>query len=199
MRRERTLMALLLAGMPGVIVMAVILPSTRRLAALHKRIDAAHEVAKDVRPFVPVSREERAYLAGPWRSRLPWVPDAAARLAQVDRVVNQVNASFAARGVRVAGMKAVLDPVRASFTLPSRASREAFPPEAAADAPELRVDGWILDVEVAGPTRDLFKALAAVSAVDALLEPVGLTWETGPDGTGRQHLLLRTFHLRPGS
>ncbi|BDU72206.1 hypothetical protein [Mesoterricola silvestris] len=199
MKGERMLMALLLAGVPAVIVGAVILPSARRTAALGRRLDAAHATAQDARPFTPLGREERAVLAGPWRSRIAWVPDDAARLAQVDRVVTQVHAAFAAKGVRVAGMKVATDPVRADFTLPSRADRAAFPAEAAQDGPERRVDGWVLDVEVAGPTGDLFKALAAVADVDSLLEPVGLTWEAGPDRPATQHLHLRVLQLRPGS
>lgn len=202
-------MALLLAGIPAVIVWAVILPSVRRSAGLRRRIDAAHQVARDVRPFIPVGGEERAFLEGPgapWRSRLPWVPDDAARLAHVDRVVNEVGAAFGAKGVRIAGMKVVMDPVRADFSLPPRAGREAFPLQAVMDSPENRVDGWVLDVEIAGSTGDLFKALSAVTAVNALLEPVGLTWEAAPAKDGdpagaghSQHLLLRTLHLKPGS
>jgi len=213
---ERLLLGLLLAAVPALVVGLVILPSTRRLEALRQRLEAAHQVAADAGPFVPVSGEERAFLEAPdapWRSRIPWVPDDGARLVQVDRVVNELAAALSARGVRVGGMKAQLDPVQADFSQPERATREAFPRRAAADAPEHRMYGWVLEVEILGPTRELFKALAAVAAVNALLEPAGLRWSAaqaqageaprkrqarGPNQAHRQVLLLRNYYLKPG-
>jgi len=208
--RERAFMGLLLLAAP-VLVGLVLLPSTRRLARLRQRLAAAHEDTPQVRPFAPVSARERAFLddpQAPWRSRLPLVADDGARLVLVDRVVNEVGAALAARGVKVEGMKALLDPVEGAFRLPRQRTREAFPRQAATDAPEREVDGWVLEVEILGPTGELFKALAAIVQVNALLEPAGLRWEAGParnpgapggSPERRQVLQLRNLYLKPGS
>lgn len=210
---ERALLGLVLAAIPVLVGLLVVRPATRRLAALHRRIEAAHADTPGVTPFVPVSREERALLedpGAPWRTRLPLVADDAARLAQVDRVINEVRAALAARKVRAAGMRLLLDPVHADFSFPDAPTRAARPPRPAADAPDLRVAGWALEVTVTGPTRDLFQALAAVPGVNALLEPGGLRWEVGPEPAPgprrsrrpapdhRQALVLRNFYLKPG-
>lgn len=214
MNRERVAMGLVLAGLPVLIAALIVLPSLRRTDALKRRIQAAHELGREARPFVPVGREERAFLEDPgasWRSRLPVVRGDGARLAQVDRVVSEVSEAFRARGVRIAGMKALLAPVDGAFSLPAGPLRPAFPRRAATDLPEHRVGGWVLEVEVPGATGELFRALAAVGAVNALLEPAGLRWEVDPGrdkGRGRkpaarpghhQYLLLRNYYLEPGS
>ena len=199
-------MGLLLAGLPAVILWLVILPSTRRMALLRGRIAAAHERGREARPFTPVSREERAFLldpGAPWRSRLPWIADDGARLAQVDRVVTEVNAALAAKGVKATAMKVLLDPVNGGFSLPAGLTHSPGPPRASSDAPEFQVGGWVLEVEIGGPTGELFKALAALATVNPLLEPVGLRWEVaaGPDGgVAEQHqvLRLRNLYLKPG-
>lgn len=213
---ERLLMGLLLAALPALAVALVVWPASRRLAALRQRIDAAHALAPEVAPFVPVSREERAFLTdpeAPWRTRIPLVAGDGARLAQVDRVVNEVRAALAAQGVRAAEMRLLLDPVQAEFSLPDEATREVQAPRPATDAPDLRVSGWALEVVVPGATGNLFKALAAVPGVNALLEPGGLRWEVGaptlvrhrrgrPAETRTSHrqvLVLRNFYLKPGS
>lgn len=210
---ERLLLGLLLAALPLAAVLLVVRPAHRRLAALHQRIAAAHARTPEVAPFVPVGRDERAFLedpAAPWRTRLPLVADDGARLAQVDRVVNEVRAALAARGLEAARMRLLLDPVQAEFSLPGAPTREARRPSPAQDGPDLQVAGWALEVEVPGATGDLFKALAAVPGVNALLEPGGLRWEAvpGPAPRGRGHrqpppghrqlLVLRNFYLRPG-
>ena len=209
---ERPILGLALAAVPVLVGLLVVRPATRRLAALHRRIDAAHADTPEVAPFVPVSREERALLedpGAPWRTRLPLVAEDSARLAQVDRVVNEVRAALTARGVRAAGMRLLLDPVQADFTLPDGPIRAARPPRPASDAPDLRVAGWALEVTVPGPTRDLFQALAAVPGVNALLEPGGFRWEADPGpapgphrsrhpaADHRQVLVLRNFYLKP--
>lgn len=216
--RERLLLGALLAAVPLLVTALVVVPGTRRLAGLHRRIAEAHARTPEVVPFVPVSREERRLLedpAAPWRTRIPLVAEDGARLAQVDRVVNEVRAALAARGLQASGMRLLMDPVQADFSLPGAPTREAQAPRPATDAPELRVAGWGLEVEVPGATGDLFRALAALPGVNALLEPGGLRWEALPDGgrghardhghghgrrTGghRQVLVLRNFYLEPG-
>jgi hypothetical protein len=203
--RERLLMALLLAALPVGLYGLLLRPSLRRLEALHRRIQRAQD-GPAVQAFTPVSREERAFLedpAAPWRSRLPQVAGDGARLAQVNRVVNEVDMALRARGVAVTAMRAALDPISADFTLPDRLAQSPAPAPAATDAPEYQVEGWVLEVEVAGTTGALFQALSAVSAVNPLLEPVGLRWEASAPAEGatragpRQYLLLRNLYLKP--
>jgi hypothetical protein len=209
--RERLLLGALLGIVPALVALLVLVPGSRRLAALHRRIDAAHGQAPEVARFLPVGPEERAFLenpAAPWRTRLPLVADDAARLAHVDRVTTEWLAALAPLGLRPTGMRLLLDPVQAQFTLPDAPLQPARPPQPATDRPDLKVAEWVLEVEIPGPTRNLFRALAAVPRVNALLEPGGLRWEV-PDETApgagrrrsqghRQVLVLRSFYLRPG-
>jgi len=202
-QRERQLMAVLLLGVPAAVLWLLIFPATRRLAALHQRIGAAQARDPEVPGFVPVGRDERAFLEAPaarWRTRLAWVPDDGARLHQVDRVVGELSAALAAQGVRSAGMKAYLDPVQGDFSLPPALQAERPPGPGPRDLPEWRVGAWMLEVEILGRTGELFKALSAAASTPALLEPAGLRWELGPAGDGaahRQYLQLRNVYLKP--
>ena len=66
--------------------------------------------------------------------------------------------------------------------------------------PETRLSGWVLELEIPGATGELFRALAAIAEVDALLEPVGLDWvlTEAPGQPGcRQVLRLRNLYLEP--
>jgi hypothetical protein len=118
-------------------------------------------------------------------------------------VVSELNATLRAGGVRVIGVRASWDPVEAKFTLPAQLTQEAAPAQATRDAPELKVEGWALVVEIGGTTGDLFKALALLPKVNSLLEPVGLRWGH-PSGAGSespaapsQFLILRNVYLQP--
>jgi hypothetical protein len=214
--RERVVLGLLLVALPAVAVLAVVVPASRRLAALHRRIEAAHLDTPEVPSFVPVGKEERAFLENPdapWRTRIPVVADDAARLTEVDRVVSEVSAALAGQGLRAAEVRLLLDPIQADFSLPGAPLGTAARPGATTDRPDLQMAAWALEVSVPGSTRDLFRVLAAVSGVRALVEPGGLRWETSPPAEGptarearpgprqahRQVLVLRTFYLRPGS
>ena len=69
------------------------------------------------------------------------------------------------------------------------------------DQPGYKVEGWVLEVEIGGPTGQLFKALSLVPGALPLLEPVGLRWglpaKAGPEAGPHQYLLLRSTYLRP--
>jgi len=203
--RERLVMGLLLAALPLGLYGLLLRPSLRRVAALQRRIRSAQDRPAP-QAFTPVSREERAFLedpAAPWRSRMPQVAGDGARLAQVNRVVNDVDSVLQARGVAVTAMRAALDPISADFTLPARLAQGPAAPRSGSDAPECQVEGWVLEVQLGGTTGALFQALSAVSAVNPLLEPVGLRWEAPAAAAGaaragaRQYLLLRNLYLKP--
>jgi hypothetical protein len=202
--RERLGLGLAFLVMPGLIYALAIRPSTHRLAALQQRIQKANEVCRELPPFTRVSQDEKALLedpAAPWRGRIARVGDDAALLAHVDRVVSDLNAAMKAAGVRITTLRATLEPVAADCTLPRSLAEGSAAASALGDAPEFEVGGWVLEVELAGPPGELFKALAAVPRVHPLLEPVGLRWQltqgepSGPAGQ-RQQLLLRNLYLK---
>lgn len=202
MNRERLLMGLLLAGLPVAGYLLLARPAMRRIQALHLRIQAANEGFQGVPPFTPVSQEEHRLLedpAAPWRSRIPLVDDDAARMIQVDRVVSQLAVAFQARKVKAVAMRAVLDPVRAEFTMPGSLAQGPLPAaKTAPGTPEQPMAGWVLEVEIAGRTRSLFQALSAAAEVNPLLEPVGLRWESAQaPGAHHKYLLLRNLYLKP--
>jgi hypothetical protein len=202
---ERALMGLLLAGLPVLLYLLLIRPSLRRNQALHQRIQAAQAAFANVPPFTPVGQAERAFLAAPqapWRSRIATVADDGSRLEHVNRVVREVSAVMRANGVRVTAIRAILDPVSADFTLAAPWTEAPAAPKVGTDAPEYQLKGWVLELEIDGAAGELFKAVSALSGLNALMEPVGLRWEaaqaTDP-GKARHHqfLLLRNLYLKP--
>lgn len=199
--RERLLMGLVFGGLPLVLYGLVLRPSTLRLRALHDRLRAADEAHRDVPTFIPVGREERAFLEAPdasWRTRIPVVADDGARLALANRVVSDLSSALKRRGVPIAGVRATWAPIQADFTLPAHLAKGPAPWRPGGDVPEHLLDGWALEVELPGATGQLFKALPALAEVNPLLEPVGLRWElAGKAGRHRQYLILRAFYLKP--
>ena len=207
--REYGIMVLLFAGLPLLLYGALLRPSLQRVAHLEARIREAGEGTPPCRLFTPVTPEERVFLEAPeapWRKRLPVVAEDGARLRHVDRVVHEVDASLRAAGLRATAIRGALEPVRAQCTLPAHLAQGAPGPAPLQDGPELGVAAWVLEVEVAGTSRELFRAMSALAGAEPLLEPVGLRWQalSEPDGSrdvpdpgGRQSLLLRTFYLKP--
>ena len=65
-----------------------------------------------------------------------------------------------------------------------------------ATAGDGQVEAWVLDARVGGKPDQLIQGMAALAAIDPLLEPVGLRWESLPDHT-RQSLVLRNLILAP--
>ena len=203
--KERLVLGLLVLILPISLYFLSVRPALQRMQALHQRIAQAH-AGSPFQTFTPVGREEQAFLDAPdapWRSRIPVLAGDGARLAHVHGVVSDLNATFKAGGVKVVGIRATWDPVEARFTLPAQLAGRAAPAPAAKDTPELKLKGWVLVVEVGGATGDLFKALALVPRVHALLEPVGLRWgqpagaELQGTPSSSQCLILRNVYLNP--
>lgn len=203
--KERLVLGALIPALPIALYFLIIQPSVQRAKALNQRIAKAHS-ASPFQPYTPVNREEQSFLeASPvsWRSRIPVIAGDAARLAHVHRVVSDLNAAFKAGGVKVVGIQATWDPIEAKFTLPAQLTREAAPARSVGDAPEFKVAGWVLVVEIGGATGDLFKAMALLPKVNSLLEPVGLRWGEAPGADAQkpaapsQYLILRNVYLQP--
>ncbi|GEM_PF-547942 len=200
---ERRIMGVLLAALPVALYGLVIRPYSLRAAELRHRIRAAHEESPEVRSFIPVGTEERAFLeapGAPWRTRIPLLADEGERLAQVDHVVGAVTAALKAKGVKVTGMRADWNPVTARFTIPAGMEGGGGRRSRGSGGPDHKLAAWVLEVEIGGGTEDLFKALSVLPAINPLLEPVGLRWEAageGPEARRRQVLLLRNLYLEP--
>jgi hypothetical protein len=203
--KERLILGTLIPALPIALYFMVIQPSVKRAKALNQRITQAH-TESPFQTYTPVNREEQSFLEAspaPWRSRIPLIAGDGARLAHVHRVVSDLNAAFKAGGVKVVGIQATWDPIEAKFTLPSQVTQEAAPARSVEDAPEFKVAGWVLVVEIGGATGDLFKALALVPKVNSLLEPVGLRWGEASGADARkstassQSLILRNVYLQP--
>ena len=198
--RERLLMGLLFAGLPVLLYALVIRPATLRFHRLHERIRAADEACRDVQAFTPVTQAERAFLEEPaaaWRTRVPLLDGDGARLAHANRVVSDLSVALKGRGLRAAAMRAAWEPIEAQFTLPGPVAKGPRMTRVAGDAPEHTLAGWALEVELPGPTGQLFKALGPLAQVDPLLEPVGLRWELAGPARHRQVLFLRNYYLQP--
>jgi hypothetical protein len=203
--KERLILGALIPALPIALYFLVLQPSVQRSKALNQRIAQAHSESP-FQTYTPVNREEQSFLEAspaPWRSRLPVIAGDGARLAHVHRVVSDLNAAFKAGGVKVIGIQATWDPIEAKFTLPAHLTQEAAPDRSVGDAPEFKVAGWVLLVEIGGATGDLFKAMALLPKVNSLLEPVGLRWGEAPGADVQkssepsQYLILRNVYLQP--
>ncbi len=203
MNRRRLLLLALLALLPALIHGLLILPSRRRIAALHLRIQAAHAAALKLEGSAPLGAGEGPLLedpGAPWRTRIPSVAGDGGRLALVDRVVRELGAALRRSGVPVGGMRTVLDPVQLDATPPGNLPAPAPAPAGGAGKPPGDPLGaWVLEVEVPGSTAQLFQALAALPRTGPVLEPVGLRWDRTPGEAGapavlHQYLLLRSYY-----
>lgn len=208
MRRsgEYRILGLVLVGMPLGLYGLLFHPSIHRLERLERRIRLAHEEAPDHASFTPVAAEERAFLeapGAPWRTALPLIAEDGARISHVNRVVNALNAALIDRGLRATAIRAALDPVRIDFSLPSHLAWEAPASAGPRDVPENNVAAWVLEVEIPGTSRELFRALSALAGAQVPLEPVGIRWEASPGARlpgaagARQCILVRNFYLKP--
>jgi len=180
--KERLLLGFVMTALPIAFYFLFIRPSLLEMEGLQQRIAQAH-AASPFQNYTPVSRQERAFLeapAAPWRSRIPVLAGDGARMAHVHRVVSDLNATFKAGGVKVVGIQATWAPIEAKFTLPAQLTQEAAPARSVEDAPEFKVAGWVLVVEIGGATGDTF------GAVCELIEIVpALTLAFGPFGGAR--------------
>lgn len=198
--RERMILGTLLLGGPLVLWLGVIRPWTVRVERIKARTEAAARAFPGPFNHTPVSREERTILADPaaaWRQRMPVLEGDRARLVHYHRVVSEFQRLSREGGAPVAAVRSSWDPIRGSYTLPvglSGALAEGLP---LSDAPERKVEGWVLEARLEGSTPQLFRALRRVSAPAPLLEPIGFRWSFMPGRSRTQYLLVRNLVLTP--
>jgi hypothetical protein len=199
MKALRTLLILLLSLAPLLFWLLVWRPAQARMDANQARITEAKIRIQELPRYAPLSAEETTFLedpAAPWRQRIPLIQGDRDRLAHYHRVVTSVDQAFRSGGLRIHGMRSSWDPIHASFTL----DRElAWGPtiKAPQETPqEGTLKAWALEVQLDGPTADLFTGLHQVGAIPSLLEPVGFRWESTPERRA-QALWLRNLVLVP--
>lgn len=193
--RERAAMAFFLAVVPLGFTFAVARPGLSRMDLKRRRLEEISQEMKVPPHFVPLRAGERTVLedpAAPWRRRLPVVMGEQARLAHYDRVVSHLQGAWSRGGTPTQGIRSSWDPIRASFSLAGGLGAGQAEASPAADGPALQVHGWVLEARLGGGSDQLLKALAAVPAVEPLLEPVGLRWESTP-ALRQQSLWLRNL------
>lgn len=208
---ERILMVVALTVLPLVIVLFGIRPTLRKNAELKAQIQSAFDQFRGGSAYSRISRKEEAFILDPdaeWRNRMPFVQGDTSRLTHYGWVVGELQFAFRSDAAPISAIRSSWDPIQGDFSLADD-SRETFldkspvgddasakPERPFLDKPEYQASGWLLDVEVAGNTESLFRALGAVHKVEPLLEPVGLHW-VGTPGNSSQRLFLRNLILVP--
>lgn len=193
---ERVAFVLIFLVLPICFYAFVVRPTSATLDALNARIEAADAQIRDLPNFQPLSAEERRVLldpAAPWRQRLPIVAGDRAKLAHYDRVVSLLQRTWGLHGVSIVGVRSSWDPIQASFTLPGTLPPPLGQPGASGPG-ELKA--WVLEARIAGTADRLFIGLEHLPAVQPMLEPVGLRWESTPERR-QQSLWLRNLVLEP--
>jgi hypothetical protein len=193
---ERLAFAVIFLVLPICFYAFVVRPTRTTLGALDARIEAADAQIRDLPNFQPLTAEERKVLldpAAPWRQRLPIVAGDRAKLAHYDRVVSLLQRTWSSHGVSIVGVRSSWDPIQASFTL-SGALPPPLGPAGTSGPGELKA--WVLEARLAGGADRLFIGLEHLPAVQPMLEPVGLRWESTTERR-QQSLWLRNLVLEP--
>jgi hypothetical protein len=195
--REWAILVTVFGVLPGLFIGFILLPCIKRDAVYIERQRAATQRLQELPPVQPLSPEERKVLedpAAPWRYRIPFIPNDGVRLGHYHRVVTDLQQTCRQAGIKVVGVRSTWDSIHASFTLPPvLASGPDLLPEGGNQG---RLQGWVLEAQVDGPTPQLFRAMEGLPLIEPLLEPVGLRWE-GDDKGLRQYLVLRNLVLTP--
>jgi len=117
-----------------------------------------------------------------------------ARLGHYHQVVTELQQTCRQSGIDLVGIRSTWDPIRGSFTLPTLLAQGPLPPKETGT--QGRLQGWVLEARVDGPTPQLFRTLEGLPRIEPLLEPVGFRWEADEKGL-RQYVLLRNLVLVP--
>lgn len=199
MKSLRSLLILMILASPLLFWLLIWRPAQNRMAAHGARIREARAKIQELPHYAPLSGQETAFLEAPtaaWKARLPLIRGDRDRLAHYHRVVTGVDQAFRRRGLKVYGMRSSWNAIHASFTL----DRDLGPDHLAQLPPGLSQEGnlaaWVLEVQLEGPTADLFTGLGQLGALTPLLEPVGFRWEATAERRA-QALWLRNLVLVP--
>lgn len=199
MRTLRTLLVLLLGLAPLAFWLLVWRPAQTRMDANRARIAEARLRMLELPRYAPLSEAEVAFLespAAPWKQRIPMIGGDRDRLAHYHRVVTSVDQAFQRGGLRIHGMRSSWDPIHASFTLDRELAWGPLAKPAAESPQDGNLLGWVLEVQLDGPTQALFTGLERLGGITPLLEPVGFRWEATPERRA-QALWLRNLVLVP--
>ena len=197
--RERCVLGALFGLMPAIFIFAVLLPSRRRMEAKRTRMAAIEQRMQALPVVQPLSRQERGLLDAPeaaWRTRMPMIRNDIDRFVHYQTVVGGLQAAWKRQNVVLLGVRASWDAIQGSYTLPADLGHPDLGLPGLGTAEVGQVQGWVLDASIGGKPDQLFQAMAALGQANALLEPVGLRWESVPERT-RQSLLLRNLILAP--
>lgn len=197
--RERMALALVFVVLPLAFILGLLMPAQRRMAALEAEQDRIGREMAELPRYSPLSLEERKLLSdpsSPWRHRIPLVANDRDRVAHYYQVVTLLQQALRRAGAPPLGIRSEWDPIHGSFTLP--AGLEALPqaPPLGQTTAQGKLEGWVLEVRLGGGVDQLFKAIGAAREPLPLLEPVGLRWESTPEGR-YQAVVLRNLVLDP--
>jgi hypothetical protein len=195
--KEWAILFVVFGVLPALFIGLLLMPSLKRDAEYLERQRKADQRIQELPAVQPLNAEERKVLedpSAPWRRRIPLISSDAARLGHYHRVVTGLQSACKQSGIALLGVRSTWDPIRGSFTLPAvLASGPLLPVEGGSQG---RLEAWVLEAHVDGPTPQLFRALEGIPRVDPLLEPIGFRWEGDEKGL-RQYLLLRNPVLAP--
>ncbi len=195
--REWAILVAVFGAVPALFIGLFLLPSLKRDRAYLERQRVADQRVQELPAVQPLNAEERRVLEdpeAPWQRRIPLVAQDGARLGHYHRVITELQQTCRRSGISLAGVRSSWDPIQGSFTLPALLA--SGPSLSRVGGSQGRLQGWVLEARVEGPTPQLFRALEDVPRMEPLLEPIGLRWEADPKGL-RQYLLLRNLVLAP--
>ncbi len=199
MKALRSLLILMVLAAPVLFWAIIWHPAQVRMATNEARIREARARIQELPRYAPLSDQETAFLeapSAPWKARLPLIRGDRDRLAHYHQVVTEVDQAFRRRALKVHGMRSSWNAIHASFTLDQGLGLDGPNGLPVGLAQEGSLAAWVLEVQLDGPTADLFTALGQLGAMPPLLEPVGFRWEATPERRA-QALWLRNLVLVP--
>jgi hypothetical protein len=199
MKSLRSLLILMIVAAPVLFWVVIWHPAQVRMATNETRIREAQARIQELPHYAPLSERETAFLEAPnapWKVRLPMIRGDRDRLAHYHRVVTEVDQAFRRRGLKVHGMRSSWNAIHASFTLDRDLGPDRLGQLPTGLSQEGNLATWVLEVQLDGPTTDLFTGLSQLGALPPLLEPVGFRWEATAERRA-QALWLRNLVLVP--
>jgi hypothetical protein len=196
---EVALLVGLFMVLPAVFIFLVLMPTLNRMKEHRGRLETAQEAIRALPDVQPLSAEERKLLEDPkaeWKARIPVVSNDGERLTHYNRVVTDLQRTWKNCGVTTLSMRSTWDPIKGSFTVPESFGSvpQDFPP--AYFSGQGTPSAWVIEARLAGKNAPLFTAMEALSKLNPLLEPVGIRWESSPEGP-KEMLILRNIILSP--
>lgn len=189
----------LFVALPAIFIFLILMPTLNRMKEHRTRLETAQERIRALPDVQPLSAEERKLLEDPkamWKARIPLVKSDGERLAHYNVVVTELQKTWKNCGVATLSLRSTWDSIKGSFTVPEPFGSvpQDFPPTYFSGQGNL--SAWVIEARLSGKNAPLFTALEALPKVNPLLEPVGIRWESSPEGP-KQMLILRNIFLSP--